>query len=119
MSERESREPGYPWLRLLDYEAQRQPPSVEIETRRGRPPKPFKRKQTFLSLTDSEKQVLDELIDAFKENFDRSISRGQLVSFMAFWLKTQISKEGEITLPEGVNSFTSLANHLESFSSKE
>jgi len=103
----------YPWLQLLDVEAQTQSRRADRKRRRGRPKKLFARKKASLTLTDDEKAVIDEVLQAVAQRFGRSVSRGQLFGFLAFRLQSELLQDGGLALPEEVNSFTTLAKYLD------
>jgi hypothetical protein len=113
MGPKETAEQEYPWLRLLDYEARKETSHPERKQKRGRPPRAFERKQVYLTMTEDEKDVLDTLTEEIAKGLDRYIPRGQIVAFMAFQLRAWLEQDGEIVIPEDVDSFTALARYLD------
>jgi hypothetical protein len=107
-----SGETTYPWLRLLELEFEEEPKPVKRK-RPGRPKNPFPRKRVRASLTRDEKAALDELVAVLSERMGRKISRGHLIAFLAFRLRSQLQREGKYEIGEGVDSFVSLARYLD------
>ena len=114
-----SKDNVYPWLQLLDLEGEsRRPPERRRRRGAGRPKNMFPRKKASLTLTDEEREMVDELITFLSERFDHALSRGQLYGFLAFRLKAELERDGKLELPKRVESFTELAHYLDQKASK-
>lgn len=107
------KEPKYPWLRLLELELEEAPRPVS-RRRPGRPRSAFSRKRVRSSLTEDEKAALDGLVDFLSEHMGKALHRGHLIAFMTFRLRTQLEKDGELSISEDIDSFRALSKYLDS-----
>lgn len=102
----------YPWLRLLDLDLT--PAKTASPKRRGRPKNSFPRSRVHITMTEDERATLDEMVELFSERFNHSFSRGHIVAFLLFYMRSllQGSKGKKMTLPEEIGSFSDLADYL-------
>lgn len=102
----------YPWLRLLDLDMT--PNQTSSPKRRGRPKNSFPRSRLHVTLTDDEKAVLDEMVELFSEKLNQSFSRGHVVAFMVFYLRSLLQQKGKkMSVPDDIDSFVDLAAYLD------
>lgn len=106
----------YPWKRLkqlhqlLDAElkskgADRRGP--------GRPRNNFARQAVNITLTEHEKNLLDQLCTALTDRMNVKVPRGLMIAFLVHYLSGALMQpNGEIELPEHVRSFVDLAEYL-------
>ncbi len=116
--QREDEIAKHPWIQLLDLEQHRQKPDLP-KNPEGKPPRRFPRnKKMLIAMTTAESEALDALVALLKQHIGPRVARADVIAFMAFRLIHELQflspgAENPLSLPEGINSFTELANLLE------
>jgi hypothetical protein len=105
----------FPWFDLLDLELSKENPIAEPK-QKGRPRLPYDQKKITLYMSADQLKMLDDIKDALMKSMKtRKLSRGTLVAFMTvrLMIELQNNTEGEMELPENINSFAALSRYLD------
>jgi hypothetical protein len=98
------------WVRLLDAQGGIREDAIKPTRPQGRPRNPFPKQPVHVTLTSFEITVLDTLVEQLSIGTDTKISRGQVIAFMAYFLRDELSRL-EIDLAK-TKSFRELADKL-------
>ncbi|MCD4674322.1 MAG: hypothetical protein K8R77_16795 [Anaerolineaceae bacterium] len=98
------------WVRLLDAQGGIREDAIKPPRPQGRPRNPFPKHSVHITLTSNEITVLDKLIEQLSIGTNTKVSRGQIIAFMAHYLRDELSHL-EIELAE-TKSFRELAEKL-------
>lgn len=98
------------WVRLLDAQGGIREDAIKPPRPQGRPRNPFPKQSVHITLTSHEIDLLDKITDQLSEGTRKKVSRGQVIAFMAFFLRDELSQlDIDLTV---VRSFRELAEKL-------
>lgn len=98
------------WVRLLDAQGGIREDAIKPPRPQGRPRNPFPKQSVHITLTSNELGIVDSISDLLSEGTDTKISRGQIIAFMAYFLRDELARM-EIDLTT-VKSFRELSEKL-------
>jgi hypothetical protein len=98
------------WVRLLDAQGGIREDAIKPPRPQGRPRNPFPKQSVHITLTAHEIDLLDKITEQLSEGTKTKVSRGQVIAFMAFFLRDELSQL-DIDLTT-IRSFRELAEKL-------
>ena len=98
------------WVRLLDAQGGIRDDAIKPPRPQGRPRNPFPKQSVHITLTSNELGIVDALSDQLSEGTNTKVSRGQIIAFMAYFLRDEVSRL-EIDLTN-VKSFREFSEKL-------